>query len=147
MTHDDFKKFARQSLLTCGLTQQGTSYYRRSVDLICVVGLQKSSFQDAYYFNIGYVLRAIHPGVDMPRFTDGDVRTRFGYTIKGVTRELWEPVYFESAQQLNCAIRDNVSELLTGIDCVSALKALLARCPALLYQTTIQAKQFLGLDV
>lgn len=147
MNATEFKKVLRSCLLECGFTSEGESYYIRSHDVICVVGLQKSSFEDSYYVNIGYVLRDLHPDVTAPRYFDGDIRARFSFSAEGQRIDLIDPGALPSKDELNKVVRENVVELIDGVVSISGLKALLARRPTMLYQTTLKAKKALGLEV
>jgi hypothetical protein len=142
----EFRRVFGSCLLENGFTKEGSAYYQRSDDVICVVGLQKASFEDSYFANIGYIIRAVHPGVTAPRYVDGDIRARFSFLADGKEVDLFDPGALSSDDELKKIIRENVSELIEGSTSVPGLKSLLARRPTMLYQTTLVAKKILGVE-
>lgn len=141
----EFKKVLDASLLECGLRREKGAYYKRSDEVICVVGLQKASFADSYYVNVGYVIRAIHPEVVCPRYYECDIGARFTFVMEEKELDLFDPNQFGSDDDLRKVVLANAMKLTDGIASISDLKALLARNPTMLYQTTVQAKKTLGL--
>lgn len=75
---------------------------------------------------------------------DGDIRTRFDFVSHGARGDCIKPRAVASEDVLKRALRENVTELIDGNLSIAGLKSLLARRPTLLYQTTVSAKQFLG---
>ena len=146
MNDADFKLTFESCLVERGFNKSRNSYYKLSEDIICVIGLQKTSFDDTYYINIGYVIRRVHPDVMLPRYVDGDIRARFSYRDDGRTIDNFDPHAFHSEHNLVNVIAENVKELVDGCDSVSGLKDMLTHRPTLLCQTTVQAKRALGIE-
>ena len=146
MNAAEFKKVIGSSLLACGFTKVGSAYFKNSDDVICVVGMQKASFEAKFYVEVGYVIRGIHPDLSVPRYVDGDIRTRFSLLAGQKRGDLFDPSARSSEAELRQIVNDNVAELIEGAISESGLKALLARHPTLLYQATLRAKAALGLQ-
>lgn len=142
----EFKKIFGSCLLEYGFTKEAGSYYKRSDDVICVVGLQKASFEDSYFANIGYVIRDVHPTLTAPRYVDGDIRARFSFCAGGKQVDLFDPNALASEDELKKIVRENVRDLIEGSISVPGLKALLASRPTMLYQATLLAKKALGIE-
>ena len=140
----EFKKVLGSCLLENEFTNEGGAYFKRSDDVVCVVGFQKASFEDSYFVNIGYVIRDLHPDVTAPRYADGDIRARFSFLAAGKQVDLFDPHALPSEDELRKIVRENVATLIEGAMSVPGLKALLARRPTMLYQATLKAKRALG---
>jgi hypothetical protein len=143
----EFKKVLSSCLLEWGFTKEGGSYYKRSDDVICVVGLQKASFEDSYFVNLGYVIRDVHPDLTAPRYVDGDIRARFSFPADEKQMDLFDPGALASEDELRKIVRENAAELIEGVISIPGLKALLARRPTMLCQTTVKAKKALGVEM
>lgn len=146
MNASEFKKVLGSCLLDCGFAKEGASYYKRSDDVICVVGLQKASFDESYFVNIGYLIRDVHPDVTAPQYLDGDIRARFSFLAGGKQMDLFDPGAL-SSEELRQIVRKNVVDLIQGATSVPGLKALLTRRPTMLYQTTLIARKALSLEM
>jgi hypothetical protein len=146
MNSRDFKKAFHLALLDCGFLKEGGLYYKRSDEVIGVIGLQKSNYEESYYANVGYMIKEFHPDVDAPRDIDGDVRTRFSVTIQGKEMDCLDPGMFSSDDEVRSVVCQNVTRLVEGSLSIRGLKTLLTKNPILLYQTTLPAKQRLDFE-
>jgi hypothetical protein len=61
--------------------------------------------------------------------------------------DLFDPGTFSSEEELRKIVRENATELIEGAVSIPGLKTLLARHPTMLYQTTVQAKNTLGVEM
>src|SRR5687767_8625181 len=111
MNTGEFKSALGTILANSGFAKEGGSYYKRSEDVICVIGLQKASYADSYFINVGYLIRSIHPDIDAPRYMDGDLRARFSFFADGKKVDLFDPKAIPSHHELEKIVRENVDEL------------------------------------
>jgi hypothetical protein len=73
---------------------------------------------------------------------DGDIRTRFSVEFKGKDNDLFELERL-SEDILLASLQMNIEKYVSGICNIDTIQGLLKREPVLLYQTSVNAKQFL----
>lgn len=147
MESREFRELVGSCLLRSGFSRKGAYFYRVSPDVIHTIHLQRSYYSKGFYISVGYFLRGLDPTVTTPRDVDGHLRTRFDNSMFGTHSDLFE---LEELTELHHAlvescIRANVAELIDTSSSVSGVMEFLKKQPALLYQTTTSAKEFLGL--
>jgi|GEM_PF-5568985 len=147
MNVNSFKKVVSELLIELGFEKRQNSFYKRNNDLIYIIHLQKSKHSDDFYFNLGYVIKELHQGLNYPKDTDGDIRTRFSLMAKDretdflVLSEL--PPTIE-VDYIKGFLNKNISELIDDVD-KNGIRWLLDKDPTLLYQTSLQAREYLGI--
>ena len=144
MDVNTFKKTVSEQLVSFGFEKKRTSFYKRNADLIYVVGLQKSKHSDGFYFNIGYVIKELHQGLDYPKDVDGDIRTRFSLMSSGREIDILEldELPSNAVDYIKDFLEKNISDLIDEVE-ENGIKHLLDKDPTLLYQTSLKAKQYL----
>ena len=149
MNKEEFKKIAKEIFTSSGLSKKGNYFYSISNDLICVVGLQKSNYSEAFYINIGFVLKELRPELVDPKDADGDVRSRFDIEWDdNLNRGLYdlEKLSESNLGMLRRNLESNLEKFIIPIKSINDLKELIGREPHLLYQTSFKAKQLLGYE-
>jgi hypothetical protein len=142
-----FKKILNDIFLSGGFSKKGSYYYQEGEDCLCIIGIQKSNYSTGYYINVGFVLKKLNELSHKLKDRDGDVRTRLTYISDGRETDFFDLEKLTDSDEI--LIRENVMKCLGDI-VEPALKpdgirALLAQKPALLYQTKLVAKEFLGI--
>jgi len=140
-----FKYTITQFLKTKEFQKEGTHYIKSSSDVTLVLGLQKSSYSNAYYINIGYIFNELHSSNDKVRDIDGDIRARFNYTNADKTTDLFVLDSLLEESQLINYLEENYSNLIKGACSIEGMKNLLKKRPTMLYQTTFETKKFLNI--
>lgn len=148
MDSKKFKKIINEYFISYGLEKKGNYYYQKSEEIIFVVGLQKSSYSNSYYINIGYVIRPLNPNLEYPKDVDGDIRDRFSFKKNGKDNDLFELENFldHDDELLTNYLEKNLKEYLDGTLSIKGLKDFLIKNPMLLYVTKINAKKYLGYE-
>ncbi len=140
-----FKKNVSHFLSSKGFLKKGNYYYLVLTDLAIVIGFQKSNFANKYFINIGYIILAINPTKISYKCEDGDVRSRFSI----YTNEKYID-YFDldtmNIEFLESSLCYNDLRYVNGVTTIEELKRLLINNPAMLYQTTLKAKQYLEIE-
>lgn len=144
MDANTFKQTVSELLLELGFEKKRTFFYKKSNDLIFVIGLQKSKYSDGFYFNVGYVIKELHQGLDYPKDVDGDIRTRFSLISSGKEIDILELDELPSSAEnyIKDFLQQNISELIDGV-AENGIKWMLDKDPTLLYQTSLKAKEYL----
>lgn len=147
MDVNTFKKTVSEQLVSFGFEKKRTSFYKRNADLIYIVGLQKSKHSDGFYFNVGYVIKELHQGLDYPKDVDGDIRTRFSLMSSGREIDILEldELPSNAVDYIRDFLEKNISDLIDEVE-ENGIKYLLDKDPTLLYQTSLKAKQYLEIS-
>lgn len=143
-----FKKVINDVLVSKNFTKKGNYYSSFLKDLTIVIGLQKSSYANGYYINIGYVISQLNPSLEKPRDVDGDVRTRFSSEKEGKSLDLFDLEKFSEGDlgEIRIQIEENVKQYVEPVTSLENLRNLLKENPVMLYQTKLSAKQLLGFE-
>jgi hypothetical protein len=138
-----FKKILNDTLMQEGLFRKRSYYYYDSAEVICVIGLQKSNFSQAFYINVGYLVKSLHGNLDKIRDVDGDIRTRFSHLQSENSRDDFS---FEELgeEEFKKEILGNIKNLIKPASSKDGLKSILNNYPVLLYQTRPAAKKLFG---
>lgn len=142
-----FKKILNDCLQTNEFSKVGKYYIKESHDVLCSVGIQKSNYSNCYYIESGFFIKEISMVTNTtPREVDGDIRYRFQFNIN---RKVTDCIEIESINdsELISMIELNIKEFINPSLNIAGLKKLIKSKPFLLYQTKLNAKQFLGLKV
>jgi len=128
--------------------KRGNSFYSSDEYLIYVVGLQKSSFTNGYYLNLGFFIKELHLDVAFPKYMEADIQTRFSFILPSVKKtDLvdFDADYLISKKQIEQDLQTNFDNLIQSTK-EKGLRKLLRERPVLLYQTTLIAKKHLDID-
>lgn len=139
-----FKKNTGKYFTNKGFSKKGNYYYIYFNELIIVIGLQKASFSNGCYINIGYCIPLINADNKIPRDIDGDVRARFAIEVDFKENSLFD-LDTITKDNLLTALKNNYMSYIYEINSIDKLKTLIKNNPVMLYQTTLKAKQFLKL--
>ncbi|PFH81144.1 DUF4304 domain-containing protein [Bacillus sp. AFS088145] len=83
--------------LSKGLKKRRGNYCFVNEEIITVFGLQKSSYLNGYYLNLGYVIKDLNIK-EMPKYTDGNIRLRFEFKIN---RKLTDLIDIQNVEKNN----------------------------------------------
>ncbi|MBE5908677.1 MAG: DUF4304 domain-containing protein [Lachnospiraceae bacterium] len=86
MDKTEFKKVIRSVLSNYGFQYKKNNYYRQTEKLVIIVNLQKSNYQDSFYVNYGFIIRAIHENVEYPKITESDIDGRLCHNLTETDR-------------------------------------------------------------
>lgn len=79
MDNKEFKKILSVCLEKEGFTLKNKCFYKSIDELIVIVDIQKSNYQNSFYINYAFIVKDIYNGVEYPRTNIGDIRGRFIY--------------------------------------------------------------------
>ncbi|MGG0177710.1 DUF4304 domain-containing protein [Gottfriedia acidiceleris] len=140
----EFKKLVDEALLAKGMKKRRSDYYYVNEEIISVLGLQKTSYTNGYYLNLGYFIKDLNTK-EFPKYTDGNIRLRFEFKIN---RKLTDLIDFHNVdkERLIEQFQMNINNYILPIKRISDLQKLLKKEPKLLLQTTLETKKFLNID-
>ncbi|MES2621662.1 MAG: DUF4304 domain-containing protein [Bacteroidota bacterium] len=150
MTSKTFKQVIQQYLVSKkGYLKKGNLYSFSFKDITIVIGLQKSSYSNGYYINIGYVIAELNPTLQNPRDVDGDVRCRFGFDWEGKHTDYFdlEMLSDSDSAKLERQLEENVIRYVAPVKSLDSLKVLVQENPTMLYQTKLSAKKLMGFEL
>lgn len=83
MDKREFKKAIKEVTEEYGFKYVKKGYYYMNEDLIIVIDLQKSDFEDGYYLNYGFLIKELHPDELYPKSYRSDMLDRLVIEYKG----------------------------------------------------------------
>lgn len=144
MEKKEFKKTLGGILQEHGFEHKNKAYYRSNDELIVVVAVQKSNFEDSFYLNYGFFIRKFNPDMEYPKENLCDVRGRFlfskdgrplgGFSIESGTEE-----------ELRHAIAEGLENVIMPVY-ENGLQEYCRILPDGLSTATLRAKEYLQLD-
>jgi hypothetical protein len=148
MESNIFKKIFQSEMVANGLSGKGSSYYSIHPDVVIVVGLQKSSYSGGFYINVGYLLPGLQGDCLDLKYADGSVRSRFASILDNDTVDLFDLGKYadDDTESLRQILLQNINKYVGSIKSLNDLQTFIINNPTLLYQTTVNAKEYLGFN-
>ena len=142
-----FRSIVNDVLKEHGFSKKRGGFLKEGAEIICSVGLQKSGFSNSYYINVGFIIKDLHPDLTEPKYTDGDIRCRFSFNINGSETDVLDldEIPEIDPDSINNSLKLNIKKYI-NVAFESNLRELLIRYPVLLYQTTLKAKEYFGIE-
>ncbi len=144
MDNKEFKKILRICLEKEGFTFKNNVFYKYNNDLIVVVDLQKSNYQNSFYINYALIVKALYNGDEYPRTNMGDIRGRFVYRDSGVALD-----YFMldalTNDEFKDRLEDNINTFLRPI-IEGGVNRYLEMFPKAIFTATKKLRQYLRCD-
>lgn len=142
MDNKEFKKLLRGCLEKEGFLFKNKCFYNYDNDLIVVVDLQKSNYQNSFYINYALIVKDLYNGIKYPRANMGDIRGRFVYKKdSGVVLD-----YFLldslTNDELRDSLEDNVNTFLRPV-IEGGLSKYLELFPKAIFTSTKKLQQYL----
>ena len=139
----EFKKIVDEVFLSKGMKKRRSNYYFDNEEFISVFGLQKSSYANGFYLNLGYVIKDLNTK-EIPNYSDGNIRLRFEFKIDRKLTDLID-IQIVEKDQLIKQFDKNIKHYILLINNISDIQKLLKEEPALLFQTTLETRRFLNI--
>lgn len=143
MDKKEFKKAIKEVTGEYGFKYIKKGYYYTNEELIVVIDLQKSNFEDGYYINSGFFIKEMHQDIMLPTSNICDVDNRLTIDYNGKTHDCIHYSDIESSI-LKDGLRKEIEAYLLPV-----MREGLARYfelyPQYICTATLNAKKYLGL--
>lgn len=148
MELNTFKTILNEILIDYKFAKKAGNYVKVDEDVICMIYPQRSGFSNAYYINIGYMIKEFHPELKNPKFLESDIRTRFFTCDLDKSPDCFDLDILREAdvEKVRICFKKNLDHYINGRISIQGLKGLLKAEPVLLYQTKPKAKHLLAND-
>lgn len=114
MDNKEFKKILNSCLKKNGFSFNNKRYYKYTNNLIIVVDIQKSNYDNSYYINYAFYVKEIYDGIDYPGTNTGDIRGRFGYDCEEKTYDYY-PLNIINHDDLQSSLEHNINSVLIPV--------------------------------
>ena len=140
MDTSTFNKIFDNFLIQKGFQKKSGQYYLSSQNIILVVSLQKSSYSNSYYINLGYSFKSILEN-QFPKQVESHIKIRFG-NLKSKSVSLLFELDKLSNPQLEEILNFNIETYLNYLDQAKILKLIKSNI-GLLNMTSPEARNYL----
>ena len=110
MNNTEFKKLLQICTEKVGFKYSKRNYYYENDEIIIVIDTQKSNYDNSYYINYGFWVKAIHNNTDYPKITDCDIMGRF----RDNTTDNFQLQNLDSNKLMEC-INSNLSDIIIPV--------------------------------
>lgn len=115
MTNIEFKKLLEKCVNERGFKHSKKNYYFYSESLIIVINIQKSNYDDGYYINYGFFVKAIHgDNFVYPKISECDITGRFLNDIGGKKEFIFSSSSISSHECVE-AINGNIEKIIVPV--------------------------------
>lgn len=83
MDGNNFKKILQKCMDRVGFSFKNNNYYYDNNEMIAVINVQKSNYDNSVYINYGFYLKDIHTNTKPPKINECDIFGRFINCIDG----------------------------------------------------------------
>ena len=141
MDNKEFRKIVRLYFENDGFIYKNKCFYKFNNDLIIVVDLQKSNYQNSFYINYAFFVKALYDRIEYPRANMGDIRGRFVYKNRGVVLDYFSLDSISQAE-LGNSLEDNINTLLKPV-IEDGLNKYFEMFPKAIFTATKKLQQYL----
>jgi Domain of unknown function (DUF4304) len=143
----EFKKVVDNIFKEHKFSKKGNSYTKNEDEVFCVIGLQRSSYSNSYYINVGYVIKQIHPEFKALKYYQADMKWRFWTCNINKSPDCFDldELDMGSIEKIKACLISNINQYLDSRLSLSGLKQLIIDKPVILYQTSPAAKDLFGI--
>lgn len=143
MDKKEFKKVLASILSEYGFTTKNNISRAETDELIIVISTQKSNYDNSYYLNYGFLIKALNPELTTPKDNQCDVFGRLNLNIDG---KILPTADFENmrSEEFSDALKMSLNERVKPVLDFGILKYF-DLFPAAISTVRIVAKKHLGL--
>lgn len=140
----EFKSTVASVLKQLGFLVKDKRFYRKSDDLLIVVEYQKSSWSEAYYLEVGFIVVVLQSEHSRMRSVDGHLRTRLAIPIDGKATDLLEYQAL-SNPFFEVSLVDACRRELGDVRTIEDLRGIIESVPNMKYGANVVLKNYLGM--
>jgi hypothetical protein len=141
MNNVEFKKIVQDITSEYGFKYFKKNYYYEMSDLIIVIGLQKSNYENSYYINFGFYVKEIHNDIQYPKSNECDITGRFlNETGKGIYQ-----LDIQYREELVNSLQKNINDFIVPV-INAGIKHFFILFPQYSCLASINLKKYLGMN-
>lgn len=146
MDKKEFKQAITKVLSEYGFSLKNKIYRLVTEDLIIVIATQKSNYDNTYYINYGFSIKALHPNIEEVKDNTSDLSSRFMFKFDWKKRKS-DSVRYEiiDSEKFSTAFKQCVENEIQPV-LKYGLKKYFELYPDAIYVTSINAKEYLSLN-
>lgn len=111
MNNIEFKKIVQEITEKYGFMYCKKNYYFETPELIIVIGLQKSNYENSYYINFGFCVKEMHNDMKYPKSNECDITCRFlNETGKGIYQ-----LDIQNYEELVISLEKNITDFIVPV--------------------------------
>ena len=141
MDNTEFKKIVQGSTSKYGFMYCKKNYYCETDDMIVVVNLQKSNYNNSYYINYGFFVKEIHNELQYPRLNECDVTGRF---INKTSKDTYQ-LDIINADELVADLEKNINNYIVPV-IYDGINKYFVLFPNAICRATLNLKEFLKVN-
>lgn len=141
MDNSEFKKIVRKSTGKYGFIYCKKNYYYNSDNLIVVINLQKSNFDNGYYINYGFCVKEIHNDLQYPKSNECDITGRF---LNGTNKDIY-PLDTMNVDELALNLDNNMMNFIVPV-IDEGIGKYFELFPKAVCRATLKLKKYLGMN-
>lgn len=143
MDKKEFKKILTSTLLEYGFVSRNNVSRAETSELIVVVSTQKSSYDNSYYLNYGFLIKALSPELTMPKDYQCDIFGRLHLNINGIILPALDILEIGS-EEFSSALKMSLDERIKPV-LEYGLSKYFEILPGAISTVRLNAKRYLGL--
>lgn len=141
MNNIEFKKIVQEITSKYGFKYCKKNYYYELADLIVVIGLQKSNYENSFYINFGFCIKEIHNEIQYPKSNECDITCRFlNETGKGIYQR-----DIQNREELVNSLEKNINDFIVPV-INAGIKQLFILYPQYSCLASLNLKKYLGMN-
>ena len=114
MDNTEFKEVLLKCTEKIGFKYCKSNYYYLNEKIIIVINAQRSAYDDSYYINYGFCIRAIHDNLDYPKISDCDIVGRFINDTNDTTEFDFQLSKLTSNKLMEC-LNSNINDIIMPV--------------------------------
>lgn len=112
MNNTEFKKIVQESTSKYGFQYCKKKYYCDLDNVIIVINLQKSDFNNCYYINCGFCIKDIHYEIQYPNCNKCDITSRF---VNAMNKDEYRLDKL-NAEELVMSLEENIKKFIVPVN-------------------------------
>lgn len=144
MEKKELKTVLKDRMIKYGFEYYKNAYYFDNNELVSVVALQKSNFDNSYYLVYGFLIKAYNYDLKFPKYYVCDINGRFIFNINGKSTDNFN-LEVGNVQILEESIDKTYQTILHPV-LENGLSEYYKILPECIVSATLRTKKYLGME-
>jgi len=141
MNNVEFKKIVQEITSKYGFKYCKKNYYYEMADLIVVIGLQKSNYENSFYINFGFYVKGIHNEIQYPKSNECDITCRF---LNETGKDIYQ-LDIQNYEELVISLEKNMNDYIVPV-INSGINQFFILYPKYSCLASLKLKKYLGMN-